>query len=417
MFANSDVTQWKLAAVAALLTGLVLAMPLRAADSNNAQWSVTLVGFFPGEATKGGGGPKRLNCYLARRGGKWVSALATATNQGRPIWNTAMMSVDPSGVRAEGNKLMGTLAVTLVPDPWVPKDQKPRQATVTLDATVTPNANAADGKGFASLGGTWKSLIPGTEQELNAALLQGRGQGEITGSVGPVKTSMLADDSYDLALYNLIPGTTSENFQRRRAISLGVKGGKVVSARLGQMDMRHNAYDYETLDTPSGFAVTADSFAGTIAFVADTLDGGRADFRLSLRGQRVHDFAVGVWKGSYTGEDGQSHAIEGFLRGNIRIGAFESTATRDDRPWFIQVPGFKPPQADEHPRLFFRKADVPELRRRAQTPEGKQIVARLASRCRSRTTRRSRRMRRTASRTVPARIRSHTRRGMDSFIN
>ena len=95
------------------------------------------------------------------------------------------------------------------------------------------------------------------------------------------------------------------------------------------------------------------------------------------QGRRVHDFAAGTWKGSYTGEDGQSHAIEGFLRGNVRIGAFASTVARDDRPWFIQVPGFKPPQAGEHPRLFFRKSDVPELRRRTQTPEGKQIVTRL----------------------------------------
>lgn len=65
-------------------------------DSDNAQWSMTLVGFFPGEAKKGGGGAKRLNCYLVRREGKWVAALATATNQGRPIWNTAMMLVDPT---------------------------------------------------------------------------------------------------------------------------------------------------------------------------------------------------------------------------------------------------------------------------------------------------------------------------------
>jgi hypothetical protein len=31
----------------------------------------------------------------------------------------------------------------------------------------------------------------------------------------------------------------------------------------------------------------------------------------------------------------------------------------------------------EHPRLFFRRHDIPELRRRAETPEGKLIVARL----------------------------------------
>lgn len=119
------------------------ASPLRAADSDNAPWSVTLVGLFPGETAKGGGGSKRLNCELERREGKWVSALATATDQGRPIWTTAMMLVDPCGASVTDHRLTGTLAVRRVPDPWVPKDQKPRLAAVTLDATVAANAGAA----------------------------------------------------------------------------------------------------------------------------------------------------------------------------------------------------------------------------------------------------------------------------------
>ncbi len=41
------------------------------------------------------------------------------------------------------------------------------------------------------------------------------------------------------------------------------------------------------------------------------------------------------------------------------------------------VPGFKPVGKAEHPRLFFRKSDLPELRRRANTPEGREIVQRL----------------------------------------
>jgi hypothetical protein len=41
------------------------------------------------------------------------------------------------------------------------------------------------------------------------------------------------------------------------------------------------------------------------------------------------------------------------------------------------VPKHVPPQVGEHPRLFFRQADLPELRKRAATPEGKAIIARL----------------------------------------
>src|SRR4051794_4063343 len=46
-------------------------------------------------------------------------------------------------------------------------------------------------------------------------------------------------------------------------------------------------------------------------------------------------------------------------------------------PWPMPVKGFSPPEAGEHPRLFFRKADVAEIRRRSQTPEGRAIVKRL----------------------------------------
>jgi hypothetical protein len=45
--------------------------------------------------------------------------------------------------------------------------------------------------------------------------------------------------------------------------------------------------------------------------------------------------------------------------------------------WSAPVQGFKPLEPGEHPRLLFRKADVPALRQRAATPEGKLIIARL----------------------------------------
>ena len=48
-----------------------------------------------------------------------------------------------------------------------------------------------------------------------------------------------------------------------------------------------------------------------------------------------------------------------------------------DTPWPADVPGFVRPAPGEHPRLLFRQADVPALRRKAETPEGRAIVARL----------------------------------------
>ena len=56
--------------------------------------------------------------------------------------------------------------------------------------------------------------------------------------------------------------------------------------------------------------------------------------------------------------------------GNLR--AAESAGS-----WPAPVAGFKAPVAGEHPRLFFRKGDLPELKKRAQTPEGQAIIKRL----------------------------------------
>lgn len=48
-----------------------------------------------------------------------------------------------------------------------------------------------------------------------------------------------------------------------------------------------------------------------------------------------------------------------------------------DSPWPAKVEGHRPPEPGEHPRLFFRKSDLPALRARADTPEGALILNRL----------------------------------------
>ncbi len=46
-------------------------------------------------------------------------------------------------------------------------------------------------------------------------------------------------------------------------------------------------------------------------------------------------------------------------------------------PWPMPVADWRPVRPNEHPRLFFRRDDIPELRRRAQTEAGQAMVARL----------------------------------------
>lgn len=57
------------------------------------------------------------------------------------------------------------------------------------------------------------------------------------------------------------------------------------------------------------------------------------------------------------------------------VAAKEERFTTGD--WPTKVADHEPVKAGEHPRLVFRKSDVPELRKRAQTPEGKAMIERL----------------------------------------
>jgi hypothetical protein len=58
-------------------------------------------------------------------------------------------------------------------------------------------------------------------------------------------------------------------------------------------------------------------------------------------------------------------------------GLVAATATaQEPKPWPAPVKGWAPLEPGEHPRLVFRKADLPALRKRAERPEGKVIVER-----------------------------------------
>ena len=49
----------------------------------------------------------------------------------------------------------------------------------------------------------------------------------------------------------------------------------------------------------------------------------------------------------------------------------------NEGPWHMPVEGFVAPASGEHPRLLFRRSDLPALRSKAKTPEGQAILKRL----------------------------------------
>ena len=121
--------------------------------------------------------------------------------------------------------------------------------------------------------------------------------------------------------------------------------------------------------------------------------GGRAEYTIDLAR------SGGIWRGRYTGElkaqrpewltgasagDGGPHGENdplaravwlhtGKLAGQA-VGAVEPSML--DRRF--RLAGHKPPAPGEHPRLLFRKGDLPALRRRMHTPHGRKVLDALA---------------------------------------
>ena len=48
-----------------------------------------------------------------------------------------------------------------------------------------------------------------------------------------------------------------------------------------------------------------------------------------------------------------------------------------EEPWYARVENYLPLEPGEHPRLLFRKSDIPALREHMKTPEGQAILTRL----------------------------------------
>lgn len=72
-----------------------------------------------------------LSLRLVAQDGRWLFAEGLT-----PRWNKGLHAVDASELTFTGSRLHGALVVTLQPDPWVPKDRRPRSVRCQLDLPV-----------------------------------------------------------------------------------------------------------------------------------------------------------------------------------------------------------------------------------------------------------------------------------------
>jgi hypothetical protein len=86
--------------------------------------------------------------------------------------------------------------------------------------------------------------------------------------------------------------------------------------------------------------------------------GGRGLYDITL--QRTGDRLEGTYTGTF-----EARRMQGRAAGTLSA------------PWPAPIEGHVPVKPGEHPRLIFRRSDIPGLKARAKTPEGRQIIAML----------------------------------------
>jgi hypothetical protein len=97
--------------------------PAPSIDLNDATYNIELIGAVP----EG----KQLNCLLPRRRGQFGTGIGYCGT-----WNHSYHDVRTAGLELRSSTLQGELAVTMNPDPYVPRDGKPAPAQYSLKATV-----------------------------------------------------------------------------------------------------------------------------------------------------------------------------------------------------------------------------------------------------------------------------------------
>ncbi|MEI7831712.1 MAG: hypothetical protein WCJ56_00715 [bacterium] len=320
------------------------------------RWDISLTGFF-------GNGTKPLYIYANERDGKWVAAMGSS----RKNFNRSYEYVDMSQVAIKDGKVKGHAIVYLTSDLWIPTDFKPFSVPVDIDATVT-----ADGK----MDGTYTTGKINSKDESARSI--GRG-GKITGATKTyVPTVRPKEMTFNLNLQGALVGGLPTYGERCMVVKLGYADNKLISSSYGTLSKKDDIYGVGWF-TLAENAVTydGDTVSGTITIATKTLDLTPCTYTFIIDGHFVENNIIGAYKVSVA-IDGVADPVirEGGFDGKVYEGVQRHDATAD-LPWWIPVKDFVPVQPGEHPRLLFRKTDVPALRERAKTPEGKAIIARL----------------------------------------
>ncbi len=330
------------------------------ADADNGSWRIRADDFFAAG--------KPLNIYITRKEGKWLAAVATSRIPGGNHYgyNVAKYVADVSGVQVNADTFKGPIKLKLTPDPWVPADHKPRSVVLEVDGKLG-NPNLSAKTEIRSVQGSYKA-------NLEAGIRDKDKESDINGTLGGGIDPPQAGDPDELS-YELVFHQTDDD--SNLWVKLGIKKGAIASANVGRVNFQQPPSHVRGIDAPKDVQVSMDSVAGKLVVPDVALDGAALKIEVEFKGSRVGNFLSGTYKATLRTGGEVKDTRENCFDGLVVSGVSPNQPGLDERPWQVPVKDWKPPQAGEHPRLLFRKSDLPMLRERAKTPEGKALIERL----------------------------------------
>ncbi len=346
-----------------LIAGMMILLATKAAAGQQPErrWEIQLSNFFKG-------GTKPVYLYGRERDGQWIGVVGSSRDPDRPggkTYNRSWYCGDLPGVPITDGKMKGQFTMHMTPDLWVPLDHKSYTIVFDIDASL---------KGDDKMEGTYKVVAVNSKDESTRDFGKG---GRVSGFAKPhIQAALPKPVTFECKMQGSLVGGDPKYGNRCMVLWLGLESGKLASTSRGLYSQKFRAYG-RTAFTAEGNTATADvdRLTAHITVPTKTLDMEPCQYVFDLDGQLMDEVMIGTYKLTVKIDGKPDVQFEGSFDGSWSEGI--ARLKTDDRPWFVPIKGFKPPAAGEHPRLLFRKSDLPALRKKAQTPEGQAMIKRL----------------------------------------
>ncbi|MHC4740820.1 MAG: hypothetical protein ACYS8Z_02845 [Planctomycetota bacterium] len=343
------------------VTTLIILSAASLSFAQERNWQILLDGIFRN-------GTKPLYLYARERDGQWIAVVGSSRDperEGRKTYNKSWYYGDLSRVPITDGKVKGRFTLYVTPDLWVPRDHKPYEILFEIDAKL----DSPD-----KLAGEYRIVKIGTDDVSTRDF--GR-SGKVTGTAKQdAQPDQPENVTYECRMQASLVGGDPKYGGRCMVLWLGIEDGKLTSTIHGLLSQKWEAYGKKNFAYKDN-EVKADKnrITAHITVPTQTLDMEPCKYVFDIDGRILDEVLVGTYKLKVEIEGKPDTTFSASFDGEWYKGVTHLES--DDRPWYAPVKGFEPPTPGEHPRLLFRKSDLPALRKKARTPEGKAILKRL----------------------------------------